>query len=64
MKIIRFISDDHRILYGKYDMDQPDCARIIEGDIFQDFHVTLEKAKIKRFLSPVQPSNILALGLN
>ncbi len=64
MKIIRFFSDDHRVLYGKYEMDRPDCARIIEGDIFQNFHVTPEKAKIKRFLPPVQPSNILALGLN
>ncbi|PKN59949.1 MAG: 5-carboxymethyl-2-hydroxymuconate isomerase [Deltaproteobacteria bacterium HGW-Deltaproteobacteria-11] len=64
MKIIRFLSDDHRVLYGKYDMDRPDCARIIEGDIFRDFHVTPEKARIKSFLPPVQPSNILALGLN
>jgi 2-keto-4-pentenoate hydratase/2-oxohepta-3-ene-1,7-dioic acid hydratase in catechol pathway len=64
MKIIRFLADDQRVLYGKYEMDQPDCARIIEGDIFRDFHVTPEKAKIKRFLPPVQPSNILALGLN
>jgi len=64
MKIIRFLSDDQRVLYGKYDEDQPDCARIIDGDIFQDFHVTPERAKIKHFLPPVQPSNILALGLN
>jgi 2-keto-4-pentenoate hydratase/2-oxohepta-3-ene-1,7-dioic acid hydratase in catechol pathway len=64
MKIIRFLSDDHRELYGQYDMDRPDCASIIKGDIFRDFHVTLEKAKIKRFLPPVQPANILALGLN
>lgn len=64
MKIIRFLSDDHRVLCGKYDMDRPDCAGIIEGDIFQDFHVTSEKAKIQCFLPPVQPSNILALGLN
>ena len=64
MKIIRFLSDDHRILYGRYEMDQPDYARIIDGDIFQDFHVTHEKAGIKRFLPPIQPPNILALGLN
>jgi len=64
MKIIRFLSDDHRILYGRYETDQPDCARIIVGDIFHDFHVTREQAKIKRFLPPVQPSNILALGLS
>jgi 2-keto-4-pentenoate hydratase/2-oxohepta-3-ene-1,7-dioic acid hydratase in catechol pathway len=64
MKIIRFLSDDRRILYGQYELDQPAFARIIEGDIFHDFYVTRETAKIKRFLPPVQPSNILALGLN
>ncbi|MFH1080573.1 MAG: fumarylacetoacetate hydrolase family protein [Pseudomonadota bacterium] len=64
MKIIRFLSDDRRVLYGKYDMDRPDCARIIEGDIFQDFHITSAEARIQRFLPPVQPPNILALGLN
>lgn len=64
MKIIRFLSDDQRILYGRYEMDQPDCARIIEGDIFQEFRVTHETAGIKRFLPPVPPPNILALGLN
>lgn len=64
MRILRFLSDDQRIRYGQYDRDRPDCARIIEGDIFRDFHVTSEEAEIKRFLPPVQPSNILALGLN
>jgi 2-keto-4-pentenoate hydratase/2-oxohepta-3-ene-1,7-dioic acid hydratase in catechol pathway len=64
MKIIRFLADDHRTLYGQYEPDQPEMARIIEGDIFHDFHVTRETAGIRRFLPPVQPSNILALGLN
>lgn len=64
MKIVRFISDRDRMLYGKYDADQPDAANVISGDIFSDFHVTTEKARIKRLLSPVTPSNILAMGLN
>jgi len=64
MKIVRFISDHDRILYGKYSTERPDVANIIDGDIFRNFHVTSEKANIKRLLSPVNPSNILALGLN
>jgi 2-keto-4-pentenoate hydratase/2-oxohepta-3-ene-1,7-dioic acid hydratase in catechol pathway len=64
VKIIRFLSDDQRVLVGQYELGQPDCARIIEGDIFGDFRVTSGKATIRRFLPPVQPCNILALGLN
>jgi 2-keto-4-pentenoate hydratase/2-oxohepta-3-ene-1,7-dioic acid hydratase in catechol pathway len=64
MKIIRFLTEHQGILYGQYDPDQPDYACIIEGDIFQDFHVTPKKVKIKKLLCPIQSSNILALGLN
>lgn len=64
MKIIRFITEHQSILYGLYDPDQQDYACLIEGDIFQDFHVTPKKVKIKKLLCPIQPSNILALGLN
>jgi 2-keto-4-pentenoate hydratase/2-oxohepta-3-ene-1,7-dioic acid hydratase in catechol pathway len=64
MKIIRFLSNDHRVFFGQYDIRQPDRARIIEGDIFGEFRVTPRTAEIKRFLPPVEPRNILALGLN
>jgi 2-keto-4-pentenoate hydratase/2-oxohepta-3-ene-1,7-dioic acid hydratase in catechol pathway len=64
MKIIRFIADNDKTFYGQYKMDEPDRAAIIEGDIFHDFIVTRKKAKIRKLLSPVLPSNILALGFN
>jgi len=64
MKIIRFISNNNEIFYGQYMVDEPDWANIIEGDIFHDFTVTHRKAKIQQILSPVMPSNILALGFN
>ena len=64
MKIIRFLSDNHQIFHGLFKIDEPDQANIIEGDIFQDFNVTHKKAKIKQVLSPILPSNILALGFN
>jgi 2-keto-4-pentenoate hydratase/2-oxohepta-3-ene-1,7-dioic acid hydratase in catechol pathway len=64
MKIVRFVSEDSQILYGLYNPGQPDGVRIIQGNVFDDFEITQKKAKIKIFLSPVEPSNILAMGLN
>ncbi len=64
MKIVRFISESHRILSGQYDPEQPGEAKVIDGDLFGDFQVTSERATIKQYLPPVNPVNILALGLN
>ena len=64
MKIIRFLTEHQSIFYGQYDPARPGYACIIEGDIFQDFHVTTKNVKIQRLLCPIQSSNILALGLN
>ncbi|OPY15222.1 fumarylacetoacetate hydrolase family protein [Syntrophus buswellii] len=64
MKIVRFISDSHRTLYGQYDPQRPAEARVIEGDLFGDFRVTSERVNIRQYLPPVTPVNILALGLN
>lgn len=64
MKIIRFITKNDQLLYGLYDPELPDQARIIQGDIFGKFRVTSKLAKIQHVLSPVFPCNVLALGLN
>jgi 2-keto-4-pentenoate hydratase/2-oxohepta-3-ene-1,7-dioic acid hydratase in catechol pathway len=64
MKIVRFISEDNQTELGLYNPEQPREAKIIRGNIFSDFEVTSKQMKIKSFLSPVIPSNILALGLN
>jgi 2-keto-4-pentenoate hydratase/2-oxohepta-3-ene-1,7-dioic acid hydratase in catechol pathway len=64
MKIIRFITNNDQSVYGCYDPELPDQARIIQGDIFGKFRVTSKLAKIQQVLSPVFPCNILALGLN
>ncbi len=70
MKIIRFVTKTGQTFHGVPEPD-PDGraggwkeARIIEGDIFGRFEVTEKRAGIGRLLSPVQPCNILALGLN
>ncbi len=64
MKIVRFISEDDQTLFGLYDPGQPDGAKIVQGNIFGDFEMTSNRVKIKSFLSPIEPGNILALGLN
>ncbi len=64
MKIIRFLSKDKKILFGIYNQDKPDIARLIEGDIFNSFSITDKEAAIVKMLAPVLPVNILALGIN
>lgn len=64
MKIIRFISVEGETLYGTPASGEPGSARIIEGDLFGRFEATDRRARIKRYLAPVEAPNILALGLN
>jgi 2-keto-4-pentenoate hydratase/2-oxohepta-3-ene-1,7-dioic acid hydratase in catechol pathway len=64
MKLMRFISEDDRILCGLYEDALPDEPRIIRGDIFGQFRVSEKRARIRRLLPPIVPSNILAIGLN
>ena len=64
MKIVRFRSPSGEILYGAFDSDVTDRATVIEGDIFEDIVITGRVEPIERFLPPVSPPNIIALGLN
>lgn len=64
MKIIRFVSSEQKVLFGAYRPDYPRTAKIIEGDIFGNYKVTSAEAGIERLLAPVDPVNILALGIN
>lgn len=64
MKIVRFVTGDGKICLGSFDPDHPGEVRIIEGDLFGDFKQTEKTARIGRLLSPVDPPNILAVGLN
>jgi 2-keto-4-pentenoate hydratase/2-oxohepta-3-ene-1,7-dioic acid hydratase in catechol pathway len=44
---------------------QPDgSARAVEGDIFGDFTVTDQTVKPGKLLAPLQPTNLLCIGLN
>ena len=64
MKIIRFLSQSGEVLYGTFDPDMPDEAKIIEGDIFGDIEISGRVEHIEKLLPPISPPNIIALGLN
>jgi 2-keto-4-pentenoate hydratase/2-oxohepta-3-ene-1,7-dioic acid hydratase in catechol pathway len=64
MKLVRFVSGENRVQMGLYEPGSLDSARVVEGDLFSRFRVTKKNAKIKRILAPVDPPNVLALGLN
>ncbi len=36
----------------------------LEGNILGDYHVTDERVRVRRYLPPVEPPNIIAMGLN
>ncbi|MEA2014824.1 MAG: fumarylacetoacetate hydrolase family protein [Thermodesulfobacteriota bacterium] len=64
MKIVRFCSMRGELLYGVLHPDVPDTATVISGDIFGDIEISSRVERIKVFLPPVNPPNVIALGLN
>lgn len=64
MKIARFEADNGQVGYGIVDGDTPQAAELIEGDVFGTFRRTGRPATIKKLLAPVQPPNVIAIGLN
>lgn len=75
MKVIRFVDISGRVQLGEL-LGQlgegpngatpagPAKARLIEGDLFGAFTVTDDVAEVDRLLPPVEPVNIIAIGLN
>lgn len=62
MKILRYQDAAGLVHYGSI---QPDGSALrIDGDIYGSHKVTGEKASVARVLAPVQPSQILCVGLN
>jgi 2-keto-4-pentenoate hydratase/2-oxohepta-3-ene-1,7-dioic acid hydratase in catechol pathway len=64
MRLIRFISQDHKTCYGVVASQEDQTARLIDGSIFKEFSVTPKTAVIKKILPPVLPANIIGIGLN
>ena len=64
MKIIRFISDDNQVYCGTVETINDRSACLIQGSLFGDFSLTDKWAGIKKILPPVQPPNVIGIGLN
>jgi 2-keto-4-pentenoate hydratase/2-oxohepta-3-ene-1,7-dioic acid hydratase in catechol pathway len=63
VKIARFEDNNGQICYGI--VSPCGCeAEVISGDIFGSFTRTGRTVKVKKFLSPVDPPNVIAIGLN
>jgi 2-keto-4-pentenoate hydratase/2-oxohepta-3-ene-1,7-dioic acid hydratase in catechol pathway len=62
MKIIRFLNEASHPQYGVQHEDG--SATILEGNLFGDVRDTGEPALVKKLLAPLQPVDILCIGLN
>lgn len=62
MRIARFEAADGRVRYGRPIDDRR--ANPLTGDLFGAYTFSAETVEIRRFLPPVDPPNIIAIGLN
>lgn len=62
MRFARFKDDAGRVGCGR--LIAPDRAMPLRGDLFGPHEFAGEPVRIARFLAPVDPPNILAIGLN
>lgn len=64
MKIVRFLTDEGQVCLGSLVSEQPPEARVVRGDLFGELELTGQTVRIRRFLPPLDPPNIIAVGLN
>jgi 2-keto-4-pentenoate hydratase/2-oxohepta-3-ene-1,7-dioic acid hydratase in catechol pathway len=62
MKVIRFLDAAGTLRTGALNPDG--SATLVSGDAFGPWKSTGEKAVVKKLLAPIQPSQILCIGLN
>ena len=62
MKIVRFQDSESDVHYGEW-VDE-ESARLIEGTIFDSYRLTDRIVRIGKLLAPLEPRNILCVGLN
>jgi 2-keto-4-pentenoate hydratase/2-oxohepta-3-ene-1,7-dioic acid hydratase in catechol pathway len=62
MKIIRFEDEAGTVRLGE--PVGADRARLIRGDLFGSFSTTDEEVQVGRLRAPIEPVNIIAIGLN
>ena len=65
MKVIRFADREGIVRLGEVSELATDAtARLIAGDLFGRWTVTEEVAEVARLLAPLEPANMIAIGLN
>jgi 2-keto-4-pentenoate hydratase/2-oxohepta-3-ene-1,7-dioic acid hydratase in catechol pathway len=64
MKIVRFLSESGLICLGSVNGSNLEEAHVLEGNLFGTLEITNRTEPIKRLLPPVEPPNILAVGVN
>ncbi|NLX12134.1 MAG: fumarylacetoacetate hydrolase family protein [Phycisphaerales bacterium] len=62
MKVIRFEDESGSVRLGEPISEH--SARLIEGDLFGAYTVTERTARVRKLLAPLDPVNIIAIGLN
>jgi len=62
MKIVRYRDRQDRVHYGR--QQEGDRVTRLEGDIFSSFQDTGEVAAVAKLLAPVEPRDIICIGLN
>jgi 2-keto-4-pentenoate hydratase/2-oxohepta-3-ene-1,7-dioic acid hydratase in catechol pathway len=62
MKLIRFEDSDGKIRIGEPLGENR--ARLVEGDLFGDLATSDAVAEVKRLLVPVDPPDVIAIGMN
>jgi 2-keto-4-pentenoate hydratase/2-oxohepta-3-ene-1,7-dioic acid hydratase in catechol pathway len=62
MRISRFIDQNNTLGYGILKDDN--TAEILAGDLYQGLEPTGELTSVSKILAPLEPSNILGIGLN
>ena len=64
MKIVRFLTENGDLHLGSIDEKRPGEALALAGELFGKLDQTNKTLKIARLLAPLDPPNILAVGLN
>jgi len=64
MKIVRFMTNDGAIRLGAITGDRWDEAQILEGELPGKLTLSGHTERIARLLAPLDPPNIMAVGLN
>lgn len=62
MRIVRFVDESGRTQFGS--QQENGVVTRIEGDILGEFQDTGVEIKVQKLLAPVQPADILCIGLN